>query len=130
MATTRNDRRIDPSDLLRTLFNPDALLPSQFVVTQPRQAPLKIGERTLLVAVLADAIGCFRKYLRPSNQRQRRLFAEAEAWIMDEDEPPAHHPQGNPSAFSFQHVCEVLGIDADYLRGGLRRWRDTQRQGG
>ena len=27
------------------------------------------------------------------------------------------------SPFSFENICTVLGIDADYLRGGLRRWQ-------
>lgn len=29
-------------------------------------------------------------------------------------------PGENP--FSFENICTALGIDADYLRGGLRRW--------
>jgi hypothetical protein len=28
--------------------------------------------------------------------------------------------------FSFEFICAALGIDADYLRGGLRRWRESQ----
>jgi hypothetical protein len=28
--------------------------------------------------------------------------------------------------FSFENVCDVLGVDAAYLRGGLRRWRAAQ----
>lgn len=27
------------------------------------------------------------------------------------------------SPFSFENICTVLGIDADYLRGGLHRWQ-------
>lgn len=28
--------------------------------------------------------------------------------------------------FSFEFICSALSIDADYLREGLRRWRETQ----
>ncbi len=77
--TTRKDRPVDSSDALRTLVQPDALLPSQFDVTQQRQAVFKSGERRLLATVLADAIECFRKYLRARGRQQRRLFQEAEA---------------------------------------------------
>ena len=53
-----------------------------------------------------------------------------EAWIMEEDESPTTPPRGQTYASPFQYVCEVLGIDADYVCAGLRRWRDTQPQSG
>ncbi len=89
-----------------------------------------MGERTLLATLLSDAIECYCKHLRPKNRHQRQLFHEAETWIMGEDEVVASHPGGSAHAFSFPYVCEVLDIDADYLRGGLRRWRDTHLQHG
>ncbi|MGH7873082.1 MAG: hypothetical protein ACREQO_12780, partial [Candidatus Binatia bacterium] len=27
--------------------------------------------------------------------------------------------------FSFENVCEALGYDAEYLRNGLRRWKEA-----
>jgi hypothetical protein len=70
------------------------------------------------VAVLEEAVDCFQKYLRASEPPKRRLFQEAEHWIMSEGD--------TAPAFSFEHICGVLGIDPDYLRRGLQRWRDVQ----
>lgn len=71
-------------------------------------------ERTLLLAVLEDAIDCFRKYSAAHNRAGRNRFAEAEGWIM-----------GNRDdwVFSFENVCDFLGLDPDYVRGGLMRWK-------
>ena len=33
------------------------------------------------------------------------------------------------SSFSFQNICDVLDIDADYLRRGLRLWKQRAHQG-
>ena len=51
---------------------------------------------------------------------QRRLFVEAEGWLMD---------RRGDGAFAFETVCETLGIDPRYLREGLRRWRVQQLDG-
>ncbi len=118
----------DPSDGLLALFEPDVLLPAQ--VGARRQTAVTIAERRLLATLLADAIGCFRKYRRPRNRKQRRLFREAEAWIMDDDQAPMADPHGSPCSFSFQYVCDVLGLDVGDVRAALRRWQETPRQGG
>ena len=31
--------------------------------------------------------------------------------------------------FSFQNICDVLGLDADYLRRGLRVWKERALEG-
>lgn len=105
------------------LFEPDAVLAPQFFATVRRQAPGKTGEYRLVLAVLEDAIHCFQQYAFSSNDGHRQLFAEAAAWLM-----PARDPQvsdGAP-AFSFDYICDVLGLDATYLRRGLQRWHATQ----
>ncbi len=48
--------------------------------------------------------------------RGRRLFREVQDWIESGDNEP----------FSFQHICDVLGIDPAYLREGLERWRERE----
>ena len=37
--------------------------------------------------------------------------------------------EGGRALFSFTMVCETLGIEPDYLRLGLRRWRKMQPHG-
>lgn len=99
------------------LFEPEVVLPAQLFAPLREQLSNK-GECKLLVAVLEEAVECFQKYLRASEPPKRRLFQEAERWIMCEGD--------TPPAFSFEHICGVLGIDPDYLRRGLQRWRDMQ----
>ena len=64
-------------------------------------------------AVLADAIVCLQQQTDESSYRARRLAAEAEQWFLADD---TRWP------FSFVNICTVLGLDAEYLRRGLRRW--------
>jgi hypothetical protein len=99
------------------LFGPEVVLPAQLFAPLREQLSNK-GECKLLVAVLEEAVECFQKYLRASEPPKRRLFQEAEHWIMSEGD--------TAPAFSFEHICGVLGIDPDYLRRGLQRWRDMQ----
>ncbi len=94
------------------LFEPHVLLPTQQVRGQ------EIPERRLVSAILADAINCFQRQGLVSGRRNRRAAFESERWIMscDRDWP-----------FSFENICEVLDIDAKWLRSSLLRWRRDQR---
>ena len=65
-------------------------------------------------AVLEDAVSCFSRQFVTQDRRARRLAQEAEAWLFADDE---HWP------YSFVNICAVLGVDPQYLRRGLRRWR-------
>jgi hypothetical protein len=67
-------------------------------------------ETRLLVALLAEAVHTLRKNSRRQTRRQRRLYHEVEVWICTPDDP---------SPFAFDRVCDLLGIDPDYLRRGL-----------
>ncbi len=69
------------------------------------------GERQLMLAVLADAVHCYRVHRAAVTRNELQMFRESEEWIMSDDEI---------SPFSFLNVCQVLDIDAAYLRRGLR----------
>lgn len=72
-------------------------------------------ECRLLWAVLENAIETYMKYVTATGRRGRRLFREAELWISQDD----------PTWLcSFVSICYVLGLDPDYVRGGLARWRE------
>ncbi len=75
------------------------------------------AERRLALAVLTEAVQCFQKHAVARDVRGRRLFREAEQWLMGGD----NNPQ-----FSFEGICEALKLDPGYLRNGLRRWRERQ----
>jgi hypothetical protein len=78
------------------------------------------AERRLMVAILADAIGCFQKNLLARNGKRRRLFLEAEEWIRSED---VVWP------FSFRNICDMLGVDADALRAEADGWKRRHARG-
>ena len=92
------------------LFQPDLLLPSQFNDRFRRRRQLD-GERRLMLAVLEDAVEMYRKHCGPRPGRNRQLFLDAEEWIENDD---------RTWVFSFLNLCDVLELDAEYLRRGLR----------
>ena len=98
---------------LADLFAPDFVLPAQFFEGARRDS-LASGEKALMLAVLEDGIRCFQEHLRNPRSNPRLLSQQAEAWIraVDYDWP-----------FSFNNVCETLGIDPSALRGALLAWK-------
>src|SRR5262245_24368249 len=78
------------------------------------------GEIALMRAVLEDAIGCFQKQTVTSGRRVQRLAKEAEEWFFTDDH---HWP------FSFVTICAVLGLAPEYIRRGLKRWRQRPQTG-
>jgi hypothetical protein len=102
------------------VFRADIILPVQFFEAVKHRAATKTGEYRLLVAVLHDAVSRFQKYALDDDQD----CAEAEQWIMGTE--AAFEGALDAPRFSFEFICAALDIDADYLRGGLRRWRETQ----
>jgi hypothetical protein len=99
-------------------LEPETILPSQFFDRVQIDASLQ-PEKRLMLAVLEDGVGTFQKYADAPGRRAQRLFAEAEEWFAsDEVEWP----------FAFVNVCQALALEPQYLRRGLRRWRE--RQGG
>jgi hypothetical protein len=82
-------------------------------VEQIRKTP----EGCLLWAVLESGIEQYKKNATATGRRGRRLFREAEAWMLSND----------PTWLcSFMNICHVLGFDPAYLRTGLQRWREAQ----
>jgi hypothetical protein len=75
----------------------------------------KQPECHLLWAVLENSVEDYLKYAIATSRRGKRLFREAEAWLMQDD----------PTWLcSFVNICDILGMDPDHLRTGLRRWHE------
>jgi hypothetical protein len=106
------------------LFQPDTVLAPQFFATLRRQGPRKRGEWELVVAVLEDAISCYQKYFLARDNCGRRLFREAYEWMMVSQD--ARDADDDAPAFTFEYICEVLGLDPEYIRHGLERWGEQQ----
>src|SRR5262245_1616329 len=74
-----------------------------------RAAPLACGERRLMLAVLEDAL---RTVVSARLGRSSDAWVRAELrWFMSEDRS---HP------FAFEVICDVLDLDAGWLRRQLR----------
>jgi hypothetical protein len=72
-------------------------------------------EKRLMFAVLQDAIECFQNHKFEQRAKVTNQFLDTERWIfLDDREWP----------FSFLNICEAVGIDSDYLRKGLLRWKE------
>ncbi|MEE8113527.1 MAG: hypothetical protein V3T23_04145 [Nitrososphaerales archaeon] len=72
--------------------------------------------RALTLAVLENGIACFQRHFFKPSRKNEALSREAEEWITSNDERP----------FSFNSVCETLGLDPDRLRKGLLQWKAKQ----
>src|SRR5437762_13739588 len=100
-------------EALADLFAPDIILPEQFV-EGVRSDSYVSGEKALMLAVLEDGIRCFQEHLRNPRSNPRLLSRQAAEWIRaaDYDWP-----------FSFNNICETLGIDPSALRRALLAWK-------
>ena len=98
-----------------SLFQPDTVLPAQYLETVCRKTPLE-AEQKLMLAVLEDAVSCFQKYFAARDKIGTSLFREAEEWIL---------LQGKSNwFFSFYYICEALDLNPGYIREGLLHWQD------
>jgi hypothetical protein len=83
-------------------------------VIQPRRAEAK-GEYVLADAVLREAIREYQKFARYQSRRAVKLFRDVDQWFSADD---------RDSCFSFINVCQMLNLDATYIRTGLKMWRE------
>jgi hypothetical protein len=97
------------------MLEADIIVPSQFF-DRIRAERSSQPEKRLMLAVMEDAITIFQKSVHGATRRQRRLLKETEEWISSID---TNWP------FSFENICAALDIEANYLRFGLRRWKES-----
>ena len=95
------------------LFEPDILLPNQYFAAFRRGRAVE-GERRLMLAVLEDAVDSYRKYALAQDPHEQACFLEAREWFLSGD---------RSWLFAFENICDVLEMNADYLRSGLDKWR-------
>ena len=104
---TGNDMQVWES-----LFQPDLLAPAQYYERTHRKRYLH-PEKMLMLAVLADAITYYQTSFVALSRHQSTRFQEVETWLFKER---------SDRLFSFDTVCEVLGLSPNYIRVGLLRW--------
>src|SRR6266545_7824660 len=93
-----------------TITTGDTSMVQQYLDTFRRSEHLE-PEKSLLAAILEDAVQEYRKYSRAHDPNGKSRFREVEEWIMR---------RNNEWIFSFENVCELLGLDPEYVRSRLR----------
>lgn len=110
---TAERKYVDENATVASLLEPDMVASALYFDNYQRKTPTQ-PENRLLLAVLEDAIHCFQDNVLAENGKSKKLFDDAEEWVLKE---------GADWIFSFRNVCELLGIDPEYLRAGLMRWK-------
>ena len=100
-----------PDPWLSSRFEPDFLVPVQFYDLTRRRGSLD-GETRLVFAVLEDAVRCYVKNVNSTRRSDREQFDEVSAWFEARD--------AGRTPFSFESVCDVLGIEPGTLRKQLK----------
>ncbi|MBM4262394.1 MAG: hypothetical protein FJ145_13315 [Deltaproteobacteria bacterium] len=102
-----------------TIAENDSLAPYEFYATFKRSHYAE-PEKRLMAALLEDAVTCLTFNQPRYSRRQQKEFAAAHAWVNAQED--------GDWVFSFVNVCETLGMDPSYLRGGLNEWAKLQHQ--
>jgi hypothetical protein len=107
-ATWRNEAPPALTATERTLLAGmlDPLTPEQ----QDDRPAIRRGEQRLALAVLEDALWCVRRTCL-ATKHARVEGARARDWLQTDAAAP----------FAFGWVCDVLALDADYIRGQVAR---------
>jgi hypothetical protein len=103
---------------ITSFFHFDALLSAQYFDTLRRKTLLE-PEKRLMLAVLDDAIHCYRDNLFSRRGKNKQLFDAAKEWIT---------APGDNWIFCFDNVCESLGFNPEYVRRGLLQWKGNNPQ--
>ena len=74
----------------------------------------------LMLAVLEDAVNCYVKYHDAKSRRGQRIFREAKEWFFSDD---------SNWLFSYENICDLVGINPSYLRNGMLRGSYAQNVG-
>ena len=95
-----------------SLLQPDTLLTAQYLETIRREHHLD-PEKMLMLAVLEDGVTCFQQHISTQDEKGKKLLSEEEEWVSME--------QNGDWLFTFDNICETLGLNPGYIREGLQR---------
>ena len=109
--------QIDPIGMGGDEPRADAVMPVQFYPSRRASASVEPALR-LMEAILVDAVRCFQRNFKAGHRHGQREFREAQFWIFS-------NQRGGP--FSFEDVCDALGVDSSRLRDLIVRWEKDRR---
>ncbi len=110
------DASLGAEEKMGSLFQPDILVPAQYLKTCRGNAHLE-PEKSLMLAILEYAVASFQKYIFARDSKGKAKFHETEDWILEEN---------SEWIFSFANVCDALGFNPSYVRQGLLRWEEMK----
>ena len=108
--------RPTPEAIMESVVGLHQILPSQYFDVSGGHR--LTAEQRLMLALLADAINVYQQGVVSRATRKRLLYLDADRWIM-------MSARTAPHAFSFNTVCEALGINAGVLRRRLIVWKHS-----
>lgn len=93
-------------------MRPESFEPTQTLIAEVQVTPgfAEGPERNLLAALLFDGIQSYMAYFFAKGTNAKTKYREAYSWI---------HSRNDDYVFSFENVCEALGLDPEYLRLGI-----------
>jgi hypothetical protein len=91
---------------------PDVLASAQY--EHIRRTKILEPEKSLMLAILEDAVRCFQEHHSARCGNTGRIFRDAQLWLF---------ASSDDWVFSFENICATLGLDPQYIRRGLRSWR-------
>jgi hypothetical protein len=100
-----------------SLLDSDVILPAQYFDMCRQTAHVDTGIHRLMLTLLEDGIRCWQEGIDSFSRRKSRLAFHDNEWIFGD-------VQDGP--FAFETICEALGIDPEWLREGLHRWREAR----
>lgn len=103
---------------LALIHNPASLNLDGDFIDNVWKTRVRNGEQRLMLAIMKEALDSFFKHLGATDKKGKAIFQEVEGWIREKD---------NDWIFSFENVCESVGINASYLRAGLFRRKASAR---
>jgi len=98
------------------LFEPHTILPVQFF-TRLQRSSAWTGEQRLMAAILEDAVAVASKPSAPRTSKGRQVLRETLRWLRSND---------RAWIFSFIRICEMLDLNANAVRRGIRILRGEE----
>ena len=105
--------------VLDEILSEHIILPSHFYEGRGYSIEATAPIRRLILAMLRDALACIASRASSRRFAARKTAREALAWIEDTNDR---------EIFSFNSVCDSLGIDPDALRKSLHDWQRSGRR--
>jgi hypothetical protein len=104
------------SDHVVQQLEEDTILPAQYFTRLCRRE-YRTGAHRLMLGIFEDAVNIYCQ--RYSGRVSLRRLREVERWFESTDDS---------YIFSFERICQVLNLDAEYIRRGLKYRRAHPRR--